>query len=61
MTKKRKTEEFKKTEDFNLTEALKECPKPEWYKKAFCKTMDISKIKNTEDLIKAMKKYGGMN
>ena len=45
---------------FDLQEALDECPKPEWYKKAFMITMDTSKIKSQDDLIKAMKKYGGM-
>ena len=45
---------------FDLTQALSECPKPEWYKKAFLITMDTSKIKSQDDLIKAMKEYGGM-
>ena len=45
---------------FDLQEALKECPKPEWYKKAFMITMDTSKIKSKDDLNKLMKEYGGM-
>ena len=53
MTKK----ETEKT-DFDLQTALAECPKPEWYKKAFLKTMDTSKNKNQKDLIKAFKTYG---
>ena len=49
------------TNAFDLHEAIKECPKPDWYKKAFCKVMDTSKIKSQDDLIKAMKQFGGMN
>ena len=49
------------TEAFDLEKALAECPKPEWYKKAFCITMDTSKIKSYEDLVKMMKRYGAMN
>ena len=45
---------------FDLETALQECPKPEWYKKAFLKTMDTTKIKNNDDLIKSMKTYGEM-
>ena len=33
-----------KKSDFDLETALAECPKPEWYKKAFLKTVDTSKI-----------------
>ena len=55
---KKKTEE--KAETFDLTEALADCPKPEWYKKAFTKVMDTSKIKSEADLIKLMKEFGGM-
>ena len=50
----------KTDEVFDLQKALEECPKPEWYKKAFLKTMDTSKIKNTNDLNKLMKTYGEM-
>ena len=49
------------TNTFDLEKAILECPKPDWYKKAFCKVMDISKIKSQDDLIKAMEKFGGMN
>lgn len=45
---------------FDLQAALAECPKPEWYKKAFCKIMDTSKIKSQADLNKMMKDFGGM-
>ena len=51
----------KNDEAFDLEQALAECPKPDWYKKAFCVTMDTSKIKSQEDLIKAMKTYGAMS
>ena len=44
--------------DFDLTAALAECPKPEWYKEAFTKVMDTSKIKNQNDLTKLMKEFG---
>ena len=56
---KKKTDET--TNTFDLQEAIKECPKPDWYKKAFCKVMDLTKIKSQDDLIKAMKRFGGMN
>ena len=57
--KEAKTEKADKV-DFDLETALAECPKPEWYKKAFCITMDTSKIKSQSDLNKAMKTYGEM-
>jgi hypothetical protein len=47
-------------EDFDLKKAIDECPKPVWYKIAFMKTMDTSKIKSQTDLIKMMKEYGEM-
>lgn len=50
----------KKEETFDLETALQECPKPEYYKRAFCITCDTSKIKSQDDLIKLMKKYGEM-
>ena len=57
MTKK----ENKKEETvFDYKEALKECPQPEWVKKAFTRTMPVSEIKNKTDLKKMFKKYGGM-
>ena len=46
---------------FDLESALAECPKPEWYKKAFLITMDTSKIKSQEDLMKMMRAYGAMS
>ena len=50
----------KKEETFDLEKSLAECPKPDWYVKAFCITMDLSKIKSQDDLIKQMKIYGAM-
>lgn len=58
--KEAKTEEKTNEVAFDLNEALKECPKPEWYKRAFIRTIDTSKIKSNNDLIKAMKTYGEM-
>lgn len=48
----------KETETFDLQKALEECPKPDWYKKAFVVTMDLSKVKSQKDLIKLFKEYG---
>ena len=45
---------------FDLETAIKECPKPEWYKKAFLKTVDTTKIKSESDLKKQFKTYGEM-
>ena len=56
---KKKTEEEDKTA-FDLEQALADCPKPEWYKRAFVKVMDTSKIKSENDLKKSMKEFGGM-
>lgn len=53
-----KKEEAKAT--FDLIEAINECPKPDWYKKAFMKVMDTSKIKSQADLTKMMKEFGGL-
>ena len=47
-------------EVFDLEKALEECPKPDWYKVAFKRVMDTSKIKSQSDLIKLMKTFGGM-
>ena len=60
MMEKKEKEEKQTKSDFDLEEALKECPKPEWYKKAFTKVMDTSKIKNQNDLTKLMKEFGAM-
>ena len=57
MAKKEKKEAEEK---FDLEKALSECPKPEWYKKAFLVTMDTTKIKSKSDLSKAFKTYGEM-
>ena len=56
---KKKTEETK-VDAFDLKEALIDCPKPEWYKRAFVKVMDTTKIKSENDLKKSMKEFGGM-
>ena len=55
MTKKKET-----TKAFDLTKALDECPKPDWFKRAFVKVMDTGKVKSQEDLNKLMKEFGGM-
>ena len=47
-------------DDFNIIEALEEYPLPDWYKRAFAKTMDLEKIKSKADLDKAFKTYGEM-
>ena len=52
--------EKKKAESFDLEQALEDCPKPEWVKKAFLKTVDVSKIKSESDLKKQFKTYGEM-
>ena len=49
-----------KESDFDLQTALAECPKPEWVKRAFLKTVDVSKIKSESDLKKEFKTYGEM-
>ena len=61
MAKKEKEEKAVKSEAFDLDKALMECPKPDWYKEAFVKVMDTSKIKSQADLIKLMKEFGAMN
>ena len=58
MTKKN-TNDTKKTEAFNLEEALKDIQKPEFLKRAFVKTVDTSKIKSQSDLEKEFKKFMG--
>ena len=50
----------KESDSFDLETAIQECPKPEWYKKAFLKTVDVSKIKSLSDLKKQFKTYGEM-
>ena len=55
-TKKEKVEE----NEFNLEEELEAYPCPDWYKKAFLKTWDTSKIKNRNDMEKAIRDYGEM-
>ena len=49
-----------KKEDFDLINELKAYPCPDWYKKAFCKVCDTSKIKSKKDLDKALKEFGEM-
>lgn len=50
-----------KDEAFDFEKELEAYPKPDWYKKAFAKTMDTSKIKSKKDLDKAIKTYGEMS
>jgi len=57
MAKKQKKE---KEESFDLETAIEEYPMPDWYKKAFLRTVDISKIKNNNDLSTQIKKFGEM-
>ena len=57
MTKKKENVKKEKSEPFDLEQALNKCPKPEFYKEAFIKTVDVTKIKNKSDLIKEFKKY----
>lgn len=59
---KKKTEkkEEVKTDDFDLIKELEDYPCPDWYKKAFLKTYDTSKIKNRNDMEKAIIEYGEM-
>lgn len=47
----------KKDDDFNLEEVITECPKPDFVKRAFVRTVDTSKIKSKSDLVKEFKKY----
>lgn len=47
-------------EVFDFEKELEACPKPDWYKKAFVKVMDTSKIKSKSDLEKAFKTFGEM-
>ncbi len=54
----KKKEEVK--EEFDLDKELKDYPLPEWYKRAFKRTMDTDKIKSKADLNKAFKTYGEM-
>lgn len=46
--------------EFDLTKELEDYPLPDWYKLAFTRTMDTSKIKSKSDLDKAIKEYGRM-
>ena len=55
MTKK---EEMK--DDFNLEEEVKLIQEPDWYKEAFLRVMDTSKIKSKSALDKAFKEFGEM-
>ena len=45
-------------EGFDLEAAIEAYPAPDWYKLAFTRTMDLSKIKSESDLEKAFKTYG---
>ena len=62
MAKKKteKKEDKKSKEDFDLITELEAYPCPDWYKKAFLKTADTSKIKNRNDMERAIHDYGEM-
>lgn len=47
-------------ETFNLTESLNDLPEADFLKRAFVKTVDVSKIKSKNDLEKEFKKYKEM-
>ena len=44
--------------EFDLTKELEAYPLPDWYKLAFTRTMDTSKINSKSDLDKALKNMG---
>ena len=50
----------KKENKFDLDEELKLYPKPEFFKRAFLKTVDTTDIKSKSDLDKALKKFEEM-
>lgn len=56
--KETKKEDKPSKDEFNLIEELEAYPCPDWYKKAFLKTVDTSKIKNRNDMEKAIHDYG---
>ena len=58
---KKKTEKKQEAKDeFDLKKELEIYPCPDWFKKAFLKTYDTSKIKNRNDMERAIKEYGEM-
>lgn len=46
--------------DFDFEKELELVQEPDWYKEAFTRVMDTSKIKSKSDLDKAFKEFGGM-
>lgn len=46
--------------DFDLEAEIEAYPEPDWYKEAFTRVMDTSKIKSSDDLDKAFKEFGAM-
>lgn len=46
--------------DFDLEAELEAIQKPDWYKEAFTRVMDTSKIKSKADLEKAFNEFGAM-
>jgi len=46
--------------EFDLNKELEAYPCPDWFKRAFLKVFDTSKIKSKSDLDKAFKKFGEM-
>lgn len=49
-----------KVEEFDFEKELEAYPQPDWYKEAFTRVMDVSKIKSMSDLDKAFKEFGEM-
>ena len=56
-----KTEEETNKVEFDLIKEMEQCPKPEWYKRAFLRCVDASKIKSRADLGKQFKKFEEAN
>ena len=50
----------KEDKDFNLEAEIEKIQQPDWYKKAFVRVMDTTKIKSKSDLDKAFKEFGEM-
>ena len=46
--------------EFDLNNELEAYPCPDWFKRAFIRVCDTSKIKSKSDLDKAFKKFGEM-
>ena len=60
MAKKKTEKKQEANDEFDLKKELETYPCPDWYKKAFLKTVDTSKIKNRNDMERALHDYGEM-